>query len=166
MMEIERNNDYITFEDREGDYKSIYTMVKLDGSKWFLMFQDFYNKNDKKLFHVESLVSENGEYVRFIVQSKDFERVVVTNGKYVVSDSMFVGPSNDDIYGLCNVYNSMTLNAQPLNDYLVDEPIFEDINGNRFETKVPTSKIIQRYILKNQVLRKQINDNKQLSISK
>ena len=79
-IKLDRNSNYISYEQNNGIYKSDYTMVNVGDyvgflhrdfaikgdEEYILMFEEAY-KNDKHVFHVESLVSENGSYLRFII---------------------------------------------------------------------------------------------------
>jgi hypothetical protein len=161
MKEIERNNNYVTFETVNKNYKCVYTMVNMGDyvgfidrsfsekgmDDYYLLFLDGY-VNDEKLFQVESLVSESGKYIRFIVIFKDFERVIRTDGEYVISDTIF---AHDTAYNSDILYMDYEL------DYYLKQSLrFISPNDEEYKCEVPTSKIIEQFISKNKELKEEI----------
>ena len=170
MKEIERNSNYISYEQNNGIYKSVYTMVNVGDyvgflhrdfaikgdEEYILMFEEAY-KNDKHVFHVESLVSENGSYLRFIIETYNLERVISSDGLHVLGDTIFVKPDKNDIRGLSKAYNSnMVSDDMLLSDYLKLNPSFYDYEGAEYKSNIPGNRIIDNYIHINEELQKEL----------
>jgi hypothetical protein len=173
MKEVNRNLDYITYEEVNGEYKCVYTMVNMGDyigfinrdfsekgpDNYYLLFEDGY-KNDKEIFHVESLVSEEGKYIKFIFETNRFERVIETDGEIVLSDTLFEKPNTDNMnkYSI-GYYSNMITDNILISDYLKLNPVFLNLDDETFNTNVPVSRIIETFISKNKELKKVLKNN-------
>ena len=168
MREVERKLNYVTYESTNGEYKNVYTMVNMGDyvgflgrsiedkrkDNYMLLFLDGF-KNEKEIFHAEGFVSEEGKYIGFLIETKEFERVIKTDGEYVLSDVIYVKPNYENMNKTTVGYQSINLrNALLIEDYLKEDIHFVNPQNEEFKTEAPLSKIIELLINKNNELRK------------
>ena len=137
--------DYIGHRDREWYQKS--------PERWFLMYMD---KKDKSL-HIEALVDDIGNYMRFVIENEKIKRVISVNRGRVFND-LIVDKSSSDLLG--NSYSVLdgdiySKEQYPLIDYL-QHPLEYNIEGNELSGEIPSLDNISTFLKINEKLSNEI----------
>ena len=114
---------------------------------WILMASDEQCKDGETL-HIEALVDDCGDYMRFIMQKGDIKRVIQLQHGRVYSDTI------DDSYStyLCMDGDIYSPNQVALDEYLSYEPEFS-LNDSIYEGEIPSNDSLGEFLHSNEKLR-------------
>ena len=164
MIEVMRNSNYVSYEDeRDGD-THVFTMVNLADesindkydyfSDYTLLYEEVY-RFEENTYNVNALINDKGEYIRFIIETKYFERETNTDGTFVTSDKIILRPNKIKKHG--DIYNSTLLDDKVrLEDYLKMNISFTNLDDEEFKSGVNLNTIIEDFLSTNKELKKQM----------
>ena len=123
---------------------------------WYLMSMD--ETTEKGTTHVESLVDDMGNYIRFIIENGPIRRVILLQGGMVFSDSVVIVDQDDDGFG--PNYSALdedpySEKRYPLESYILN-PLPYDLKGEELPGEIPSLDILARYLEANNNLYNEI----------
>lgn len=115
---------------------------------WRLMFCDEKN-NDNETFHIEALVNDSGDYIRFLIEKDEVKRIINVTNDYVYQDFLFE-KSNDLDFGEQyvalekEIYDSDKL---PLREYLKQNQTFYSNNKEKYNGETFGNEELLQFLL-------------------
>ena len=157
------------------DENSVYTMLNMGGyigyknRDWYQSHPDVWvlmeatESTEKGSVHIESLVSDRGEYIRFIMDNGSVRRVLQLDNSLVYSDSVVDTRNANNTLRIGNTYYALngdiyTGNKIPLLEYLGSNHNF-DFKGETILQNIPGLDCIVKYLNANQELRNTISSS-------
>lgn len=137
---------------------------------WVLMHYEDRDNNIK----IVSLVSEEGLYMRFLMEKNNVRRCIHLHNCSVYSDSINVINNDKKYFDLGTKYTALDKqcyddNQKPLLQYLNENPIFYSRHGEIFDEDYVTNDVLVEFLLKNKELVDDIqkeNESIQLKLSR
>lgn len=123
---------------------------------WILMGMD-EKCQDGEILHIEALVDDRGDYMRFIMQKGDIKRVLQLQNGRVYSDSINDAREGKDLLGMGKTYSALDGDIYsdeqiPLYEYLSLEQRYTS-NGETYDGEVPNNDVLKEYMLASENLR-------------
>ena len=131
---------------------------------WRLMFFD-EKREDGKECHIEALVDDNGNYMRFLIDLGNVRRAIQLHNELVFNDVIIEnGDSLDGAIGDTYVAIDGDIYFGPkvlLEEYLSTTPEFSS-GDTVFKGEIPGNDLIAEFLNKNEELKKMLEPNKKL----
>lgn len=167
----QQGNKFYTVLDM-GDYVGHKSRMVFEESEeyWVLMYYEDKDNNIK----IESLVNEQGLYMRFLMDKNNVRRCIHLHDYSVYHDSVTTVNKKTAVFDLGKSYTALDKqyyddNQNPLLVHLNNKPVFYSRHGEIFEDDYVTNDVLIEFLLKNKELVDDIqkeNESIQLKLSR